>query len=201
MVEALTDLQTCPLNRVWHPGHYGAPATSENPGIRLERTTPDIFIQLSLFAGQEKKAMAAVKKAGIKQLPETGQSALRDDLSVYALGSGRYLIESSSPTLQADLKKAIPADIGSVTDLSSARTVLTATSADMEKVLSKGIAIDFHRQAFPAGTVAETNIHQMPVMIVRLADNQFRIFTYSTYAVSTLHWLETACHDHGFERV
>jgi sarcosine oxidase subunit gamma len=201
MVEAPRHLQSCPLDRVWIPGHFGAPVTEPNTGIRLERTTPDILIQLCLFAGQEKKAAAGLKKIGIKPFPQVGQSTLNDDLSVYAPCSGRYLIECGSSGMFADLRREIPADIGSVTDLSSARTVLTASGKRIEDVLLKGIAIDFHRQTFPAGTVAETNIHQMPVMIVRLAEDQFRIFTYSTYAVSTLHWLETACHGFGFERI
>ncbi len=201
MVDALTELQACPLDRVWVPGRYGALVTPENPGIRLERTTPVALAQLSLFPGQEKKALTALRKVGIKALPETGHSELNAKLSIYALGSGRYLVESPSTDLQDKLSKAISSEIGSVTDLYSARTVLTISGPDVETVLAKGIAIDFHQQAFPVGTVAQTSVHHMPVMIVRLTDDQFRLFAFSTYAESTLHWLETACHAHGFERV
>jgi len=201
MVDALTELQTCPLDRVWVPGRYGAPVTPENPGFRLERTTPVALVQISLFPGQEKKALTALKKAGIKALPETGHSELSATLSIYALGSGRYQVESSSMDLQDKLSKAISSEIGSVTDLSSARTVLTVSGPDVETVLAKGIAIDLHQHSFSIGTVAQTSVHHMPVMIVRLADEQFRLFAFSTYAESTLHWLETACHDHGFERI
>jgi len=201
MDNVLKDLQACPLDRVWVPGHYGAPLTTEKTGITLERTTPMSFVQLSLFPGQEKKALTALKKQGIKAFPEAGHANLEAKLSIYSLGAGRYLLESAASDLHGDLANAIPAEIGSVTDLSSARTVLTVSGSDVTTVLAKGIAIDFHVQSFPVGKVAQTSVHHMPIMLIRLETNQFRLFAFSTYAESTLHWLENACRDHGFERI
>ena len=51
MVDALTELQACPLDRMWIAGHYGSPVAPEHPGIRLERTTPVALVQLSFFPG------------------------------------------------------------------------------------------------------------------------------------------------------
>lgn len=201
MDNILKDLLACPLDRVWVPGHYGAPLTTEKTGITLERTTPMSLVQLSLFPGQEKKALTALKKQGVKAFPDTGQAELATKLSIYSLGAGRYWLESAAMDLPSSLASAIPAEIGSVADLSSARTVLTVSGSDVTTVLAKGIAIDLHPQSFPVGKVAQTNIHNMPVMLVRLETNQFRLFAFSTYAESTLHWLENACREHGFERI
>lgn len=201
MDSVLKDLQACPLDRVWVPGHYGAPLTTEKTGITLERTTSMSLVQLSLFPGLEKKALTALKKQGIKAFPEAGHANLETKLPIYSLGAGRYLLESAATDLHGVLASAIPAEIGSVTDLSSARTVLTVSGSDVTTVLAKGIAIDFHAQSFPVGKVAQTNVHHMPIMLIRLETNQFRLFAFSTYAESTLQWLESACRDHGFERI
>lgn len=201
MDNPLNNLMACPLDRVWVPGHYGAPLTAEKPGIRLERTTPVALIQLSLFPRQEKKALTILKKAGIKAFPETGHSTIDTKLSIYSLGAGRYLVEGTTTDLHAKLIKSLSPEICSITDLSSARTVLTVTGPDVATVLATGIAIDFHQQSFPIGKVMQTSVHHMPVMVVRQADNQFRLFALGSYAVSTLQWLETACDAHGFERV
>lgn len=201
MDDTLKNLQACPLDRVWVPGCYGAPITGENPGIKLERTTPTALVQLSLFPGQQKKALTALKKQGIKEFPESGHAALGTKLSFYSLGAGRYLLESATTDLHDSMASAISAEIGSVTDLSSARTVLNVSGGKVATVLAKGIAVDFHQQGFPLGKVVQTKVHEMPVMLVRLEIDQFRLFAFSTYAESTLHWLESACRAHGFKRI
>ncbi|WP_306256857.1 sarcosine oxidase subunit gamma [Pararhizobium sp. IMCC21322] len=201
MDDILKDLQACPLDRVWVPGHYGAALTTEKSGITLERTTPTSLVQLSLFPGQEKKALTALKKQGIQAFPESGHADLATKLSIYSLGAGRYWLESAATDLHSSLASAIPAETGSVTDLSSALTALTVSGSDVTTVLAKGIAVDLHTQNFLVGKVAQTNVHHMPVMLVRLETNQFRLFAFSTYAESTLHWLENACRNHGFQRI
>lgn len=201
MDNILKDLQACPLDRVWVPGHYGASLTAEKTGITLERSTPMSLVQLSLFPSQEKKALTALKKQGIKAFPEAGHAELSEKLSIYSLGAGRYLLESAATKLHDGLARAIPDEIGSVTDLSSARTVLTVSGSDVTTVLAKGIAIDFHPQSFPVGKVVQTSVHNMPVMLIRLDASQFRLFAFSSYAESILHWLENACRNHGFQRI
>ena len=198
MVEDLETLSACPLDRVWTAGHFGRPDTT---GITLRRSYAGSLVQLSLFPGQQEKALAKLKKPGIATLPEDGTAIFGTPLSIYSLGGGRYLLESRAADLEQKLRAAIVADVGSVTDLSSARTILTLTGPDVETVLSKGVAMDFSNQSFPVGKVAQSTAHHMPLMIVRSKSDEFRLFAFSSYAQSTLHWLETASHDHGFERV
>lgn len=198
MAKDLESLSACPLDRVWTAGHFGRPDTT---GVTLRRCLAGSLVQLSLFPGQQEKALAKLKKPGIAALPEDGSALFDTPLSSYSLGGGRYLLESTAADLEPKLQAAIAADIGSVTDLSSARTILTLTGPDVETVLSKGIAMDFDRQKFPNGMVAQTTAHHMPLMIVRSKADEFRLFAFSSYAQSTLHWLETACFDHGFERI
>lgn len=200
MADELKSLIACPLDRVWIPGRYGAPAAAENPGIKLERTTPVSLVLVSLFPTQEKQALTAIKKLGLKSFPEPGHATFNTQQQIYALGAGRYLIESDETDLCGKFEKALSAEIGSVTDLSSARTVMTVSGPYASTVLAKGIAVDFHIDRFPIGKVAQTSAHHMPVMIVRVAMEEFRLFAFSSYAESTLHWLETAAFNHGFER-
>nr|WP_306266576.1 sarcosine oxidase subunit gamma family protein [Pararhizobium sp. IMCC3301] len=198
MAKDMETLSACPLDRVWSAGHFGGPDAT---GVTLRRSFAGSLVQLSLFPGQQEKALAKLKKPGITALPDDGTAHFGTPHSSYALGGGRYLLESAAANLEQKLQAAIVADIGSVTDLSSARTILILAGPDVETVLSKGVAMDFNAQSFPIGTVAQTTAHHMPLMMVRSKADEFRLFAFSSYAQSTLHWLETACHDHGFERL
>lgn len=194
----LMSLSACTLDDIWTSGHFGP---ADKSGLTIERTTPNSLVQLSLFPKCEAKALTKLKKMGIKEFPLSGMKASERDVSTLSLGAGRYLLESHAPDLLTKLQKAIPAEIGSITDLSSARTVFTITGPAAETVLMKGIAIDFSLGAFPVGKVAQTTAHHLNLTVVREDMEQFRIFAFSTFAKSAFEWLNTSALPHGFQRV
>ncbi|MEP0520819.1 MAG: hypothetical protein ABJO09_12000 [Hyphomicrobiales bacterium] len=194
----LMSLGTCPLDGIWTSGHSGP---GDKTGLTIERTTPNSLAQLSLFPKCEVKALTKLKKKGVKEFPLDGMSLLQGDVGILSLGAGRYLLESNKLDLCAKLHKAIPANIGSVTDLSSARTVFTISGSDAETVLLKGIAIDFAIEAFPIGKVAQTTAHHLNLTVVRDDAEQFRIFAFSTFARSAFEWLHTCALPHGVEKI
>lgn len=194
----LMSLSTCPLDGIWTSGHFGPAGT---PGLTMERTTPNSLVQLSLFPNSETKALTKLKKLGILEFPTDGMKTLQEDVGLLSLGAGRYLIESEKLDLFAKIQKAIPATIGSVTDLSSARTVFTITGPAAETVLLKGIAIDFSIDAFPIGKVAQTTAHHLSLTVVREDTEQFRIFAFSTFAQSAFEWLNVCALPHGLQRI
>lgn len=194
----LMSLGTCPLDGIWTTGHFGPAGT---PGLTMARTTPNSLIQLSLFPNCEAKALTKLKKLGIQELPVDGTGNRQKETGLLSLGAGRYLLESNKLDLFAKVQKAIQADIGSVTDLSSARTVFTITGPAVETVLLKGIAIDFSIDALPIGKVAQTTAHHLSLTVVREDLEQFRIFAFSTFARSAFEWLDVCALPHGVQRI
>lgn len=192
----LTMHSNCPLDDVWSPGKFGQQGEA---GVTLERTTPLSIVQLSLFPDSAQKALTKLKKLGAQTFPENGMSAIEKDISILSLGADRYLLESDQSDLYKTLKKAIPVNLGSVTDLSSARIVLTLTGPAAESVLQKSIAVDFQLMEFPVGKVIQTLAHHMSVTVERKTTYQFRILVFSTYAHSALDWLMSASHECGCE--
>lgn len=194
----LSALSTCPLDKVWTTGHFGRPG---DVGLTLERTTPLSIVQISLFPQSTSKAQTKLKKLGFKELPSDGEMLPGQKTNILSLGAGRYLLESNKADLHAKVQKALPAELGSVTDLSSARVAFTLTGKAVETVLQKGIAIDFCLNAFPIGRVAQTTAHHLNVTVVREDTAQFRIFAFSTFARSAFDWLDISAQPHGLERL
>lgn len=193
----LMSLSSCPLDGVWTTGNFGRPGTT---GLTMERTTPISLVQLSLFPNDALKVPAKLKKIGIKEFPANGMSHVEQTLSVLSLGAGRYLLESTDPEFFSKVQKAVPAEVGSTTDLSSARIVFTIAGPAVETVLQKGIAMDFSLDAFPIGKVAQTTAHHLNVTVLRTDVEQFRISAFSTFARSAFDWLNVSSLPHGLQR-
>jgi heterotetrameric sarcosine oxidase gamma subunit len=111
------------------------------------------------------------------------------------IAPGRYLLESNKDTkdkLLSQLQEQIPATIGSVTDLSDARTCFRVSGDAAALLMAKGLPLDMHSSAFPVGRVIQGAIHEIAVVVRRVEETVFDLYVYHSFAESLSHWLVQA---------
>lgn len=95
------------------------------------------------------------------------------------------------------LRQLIPADVGSVTDLSHARCRLHIQGSGTLETLSKLFALDFRLAAFPLGEIRLTGHHHLPWLLHRTDEQAFHAYVYTSYAHDQLHTLLDAAREYG----
>jgi sarcosine oxidase subunit gamma len=103
------------------------------------------------------------------------------------VGPGRWLLASDQP-LDFDL----PAELGTVTDLTDARVILHLAGEDVVHVLRQGVGFDLDPRRFGSGASAQTSIHGMPVLVHRRDLATFDLYVSSSFAASLEAWLREA---------
>jgi sarcosine oxidase subunit gamma len=79
-----------------------------------------------------------------------------------------------------------------VTPLSHSRTRIALEGEPARAVLAKGIALDFHKDAFTPGQFAMTGLHHTPVLVHCVRQDRFDLYVMRTFAVTVWDWLTDA---------
>lgn len=82
--------------------------------------------------------------------------------------------------------------VGAVTPLSHSRVRILVEGSPARDVLSKGMALDFHRNVFTPGTFAMTGLHHTPVLVHCIGEDSFHLYALRTFAMSVWDWLTDA---------
>lgn len=107
------------------------------------------------------------------------------------------LLSASAANPVMELRQAVTADIGAVTDLSHARCRIHIEGAQCQTALNKLFALDLRLSAFPVGEVRLTGTHHVPCMLHRLSDNAFDMVVFTTYAYDQLSTVVDAALEYG----
>ena len=114
-----------------------------------------------------------------------------DGTHVLWLSPDEFLVICSAPAdqLTAGLVEELRGDPGSATDLSADRTTFVLQGPSARPVLEKGCPLDLHPRAFAPGTAYLTLIGKVPVIVWKVADEEFRILPRSSFADFLGRWL------------
>lgn len=187
-----------PLAPVWQPGLHGNIAGGA--GVVLGEVRPGSIVQVAAWPRQEKALIAAIAQATGLDLPDgAGAGIAADGNSAFGIGPGRFLVVGRDADLAARLSAAVPAETGTVTDLSHGRTAIRVSGRDAEWLLAKFFAIDFSLPAFPVGAGRATQHHDVLAHIQRTGAAQFDLYVFRSFARS---FWKALCHnaeDSGYE--
>ncbi len=173
--------QLSPLEPVWKPGTHGK--VLGGPGVVLEETRPGSIVQVSAFSGEEKALMTVVAEATGLSLPDgAGAGVVTGGKMLFGFAPGRFLVVDQNDGVGANIKAAVPAHVGTVTDLSHGRTALRVSGPKAEWVMAKFFAIDFTLAAFPQGAGRSTSHHDIFVQIQRTGPDAFDIYLFRSFA-------------------
>jgi sarcosine oxidase subunit gamma len=104
--------------------------------------------------------------------------------TVLWLGPDEWLVLGGS---EADFPEAAAA-----VDVSANRVVLELAGADAAGVLARGCSLDLDRSVFGPGRCAQTLLAGTEVVLVRLADDRFRLLVRPSFAPYLRAWLADA---------
>jgi sarcosine oxidase subunit gamma len=193
MVEPLS-----PLAPVWKPGSHGNFA--EGVGVVLSETRPGSIVEAAAWHGEEKKLIAAIRKAAGLALPDgAGAGAYTNGKGAFGIAPGRFLLVDQAEGLAEKLSEAVTADTGTVNDLSHGRTAIRVAGPKAEWVLSKFFAIDFVLPAFPVGSGVATVHHDIFAQIQRTSEDAFDIYVFRSFARSFWKMLGHGAEEAGYE--
>jgi heterotetrameric sarcosine oxidase gamma subunit len=112
-----------------------------------------------------------------------------------------YVTMQSAGDLTASLRAAVGPSEGAVTPLTHSRTRIFIEGAAARQVLSMGIPLDFHPQAFPVNRFALTGLHHTPFLVHRSGAERYELYALRSFALWTWEWLTDAALQFGYEIV
>ncbi len=185
-----------PLDGLFEPGDFGA--VTNSPGVEYSQRLCGALVQVQAWPGTTGKVEAVLKQVLGLPVPKARLAHMKDETILMSTGPGRWLVDDEMEGLEEKLRKALPSDLGALTGLTHARVVISVSGEKAEWVLSSGIAMDFHVNAFPGGGVQLGHHHEIGVTIHRLGANHFELYAFTSLAHGLWHWLTHAGAEVGY---
>ena len=127
----------------------------------------------------------------------TGQTTRTPTGLVMRTGPEEFMIIADQAGSPSAGSVAISPEIGSVTDLSHARSRIHIQGDKCLETLSKLFALDFREAAFPVGQIRLSGHHHVPCTLHRLGACEFDLIVFSTYAFDQLATVLDAAREYG----
>lgn len=141
---------------------------------------------------------------GVDALPtRPNTTAVGDTTTAIWQGPGEWLATSgqrSGLELQRQLIDAVAASdsfAGAIVDVSAQRTTVRLSGPHARQILAKGCALDLHPSVFGPGQAAQTMLAQAAVVLLPVADDDYRILVRSTFADYLAEWLLDAADEYS----
>jgi len=179
-----------------HPTHQGL-VQVHMTAQRLQSVT-----LLSTWAsGIEALTQAVHSALGCTPPAHTGHATACEAGLLMRSGPLEFMLIGAHPAPDrvAQLRAHIPAEIGSVLDLSHARIRVQLHGAKAVDALTKLYALDFRPAAFPVGRFQLTGHHHIPCVLHRLDGQHFELYFLSTYAHGQIEALMDVALEYGVE--
>lgn len=182
-----------------NPGVDGA---NGQRGLRLGEVAQTRLVHLGVYPGGAARVASEVPAVLGGRLPDSPvQAAAAGGHSIMRIAPDQYWILGGEPGLDARLRSAVSSDAGSVTSLDGARTRLLVEGRSARALLGRLVAIDLHPTVFPVGGFAQTGIHHVAGLLLRVSDDRYEFFAPRTFAASTWEVLIDAARSFGYEIV
>jgi len=179
-----------PLEPVLRTGRYAN--TAARIGVVLSEVSPGSIVQVAAWPGTDAKVREAIAKATKLNLGgEPGAGAVGENVAAFGIAPGRYLVVHDDEGTAELLIGVIPAEVGTVTDLSHGRTAIRVEGEKAEWLLAKFFAVDFSSTKFPVGRGVSTNHHDVFAQIQRRSQNGFELYVFRSFARS---FWKALCH-------
>ena len=183
---------------------FAGHATGERPnragdiGVRITAGMLPGVVLLSTWISGIDGLLSALASA-LGSVPQRAGHTTNTPLGLLArTGPEEFLLIAAQPSDPcAQMRQAIAADVGAVTDLSHARCRIHIEGPQCQTVLNKLFALDLRSDAFPVGEVRLTGTHHVPCVLHRLGADSFNMLVFSTYAYDQLHTLVDAALEYG----
>ncbi|MSQ76371.1 MAG: hypothetical protein EXR34_11500 [Rhodoferax sp.] len=175
------------------------PALDGSVGVHVRAGMVPNAVLVSTWVSGEAELHAALAQL-LGQAPPglTGQTLVTQLGLLMRTGPEEWLlIGDGRSDACAAMRAAIGADVGGVTDLSHARCRIKVQGPRCLDTLSKLFALDCRPTAFPVGELRLSGHHHLPCSLHRLAETEFDLYVFTTYAHDQLASLLDAALEYG----
>lgn len=182
-------------------------ADGRGAALRLGEITHTHLIQLGVYPGGAARVAAGVLPILGEPLPDSSVCAAvtgdQGDYLIMRIALDQYWVlgGGEDSVLEERLRSAIPTDVGCVTSLDGARTRLLVEGQAARALLGRLVAIDLDPNVFPVNGFAQTGIHHVGGLLLRVSEDRYEFFALRTYAASTWEVLLDAARPFSYEIV
>ena len=190
----MSDATTPASGHTEHPTHQGLVQ------VHITAHKLDSVTLMSTWASGIDGLVQAVHQAlGCTPPARTGETTACAQGLLMRSGPLEFLLigAQAAPDRVAQLRAHIPADTGSVLDLSHARVRVRVQGGKAVDALSKLYALDFRPAAFAVNHFKLTGHHHIPCTLHRLDTHSFDLYFLSTYAHGQIAALADAALEYG----
>lgn len=166
-----------------------------DPQVTLHELSTGRLAEIASWPNRlEAVATSLAENCGLALPDRPGHFSARPGMILCWLSFGRFLriAGEDEPAL------SLPAEDVAVVDLDSARHGFRLEGMHAANVLNKAAAIDFAFDAFPAGSLAQTTVHHIPLLILRRSEETFDLLAPSSLAEGFVDWLKDASLEYGY---
>lgn len=175
-------------------GDFGALRLGEAPGTPL--------VHVGIYPGARERVAAQVATVLGGAIPDSPVQAVTAGVHLMMrIAPDQYWILGGAPELDGVLRAAISPENASITSLDGARTRLIIEGPRARALLAGLVAIDLQPAAFPVHGFAQTGIHHVGGLLLRVSEDRYDFFALRTFAASTWEVLLDAARPFGYEIV
>ena len=181
------------LQNHYEPGEYGA--IDSTPGVLFRERWVQSLFQINGFKLNRE---LDTNLPGVEKFPEHGKSIINNDVVVMSNGPEMYLYESGAmppAQLLSELRDVLHQEGATVTNLSSARTIIRAQGPQVRSFLKKGCPIDVDSLA--ENDVVSTLVGHFSVTI-HSYDSGFDIYALQTFGLDFWLWCQHNAQEFGY---
>jgi heterotetrameric sarcosine oxidase gamma subunit len=171
-------------------------------GLRLGEVADTHLVHLGVYPDGAARVAAGVLPVLGGPLPDSPvRAAVAGDHLIMRIALDQYWVLGGEPGLDTRLRRAVPADAGSVSSLNGARTRLFIEGQASRALLCRLVAIDLHPTVFPINGFAQTAIHHVAGLLFRVSEDRYEFLAPRTYAAFTWEVLVDAACSFGYKRM
>lgn len=192
---------------VWQPTSAWAGTALAAPRRAAGNETP-VFLTpyghvdmaaLIVADGRSEAFAARAREIWSLDVPEPGRASLGQRNALLYVAPDQYLLYAPDGLRDDELTQTFEG-AAAISLQGDGRAVVGIAGASSRKVLSKGISIDLHPNAFHAGCCAGTALAHGAVQLVQTSDApDYLLLVPRTVAGSIADWLTDAAAEYGYE--
>lgn len=169
-----------------------ATAIRRGDGLDIAEIAGRDLVQLAGWpAGFDGIAARLAELVGCPVPTGTRTAITRGAVTLFRVGPERlWIVAPSMSATVTQLRQAFAGDKAAVTELGHARTALRLAGQAAPDLLARCVAVDLDLAVFPPGAFAQTQLHQIGVLLHRVGDDVFELYIPRSYAASIWDWLQ-----------
>ena len=168
--------------------------------LRIGVRPPAELVQIGRHGGDQRALDGVIKSLAGHVLPSSPTRVqYLGTQRWYRIAPDQYWWLAPPAGSTERLTTELPAEIGSVTWLSDARSRIVMQGPAALAVLGKLVSTDMRPGTFPIGSFVQTGLHHVGALLEHFAPDNFEIHALSTYAATVWDVLTDAAWEYGYE--